>query len=71
MPLFAIIFGEIIGALAHPDPDYVRSETDRFSLYFVIAGILVGTATFLQVYIKRNYKYVGISILTFYNNCIN
>lgn len=49
MPLFAIIFGEMIGALAHPDPEYVRSEADQYSLYFLIAGILVGVATFLQV----------------------
>lgn len=49
MPLFAIIFGEIIGVLSHPDPDHVRTEANMFSLYFVLAGILVGIATFLQV----------------------
>lgn len=50
MPLFAIIFGEIVGVLTADDPDFIRSETDRYSLYFVLAGIMVGAATFLQVH---------------------
>lgn len=49
MPLFAILFGEIVGVLAEPDPETVRSETNMYSLYFVLTGILVGGATFLQV----------------------
>lgn len=49
MPLFGIIFGEIVGVLSHPDPEVVRAETNMYSLFFVIAGILTGGATFLQV----------------------
>lgn len=56
MPLFAIIFGEIIGVLSHPDPDHVRTEANMFSLYFALAGVLVGVATFLQVCKKLYYK---------------
>lgn len=50
MPLFAIVFGEVVGILSHPDHEYVRSQTNMFSLWFVIIGIGVGTATFFQVF---------------------
>lgn len=50
MPLFSIIFGEVVQILASTDADYVRSATNEYSLYFVLTGILVGTATFLQVH---------------------
>ncbi|XP_059608889.1 ATP-dependent translocase ABCB1 isoform X1 [Phlebotomus argentipes] len=50
MPLFALIFGEVVGALASDDNDQVRADANRFSLYFVIVGIVVGLATFLQIY---------------------
>lgn len=50
MPLFGILFGEIVGILSSPDPEYVRSATDTFSLYFVLTGIVVGAATFLQIF---------------------
>lgn len=50
MPLFAVLFGSILEVLAVRDDDeYVRSQTDTFSLYFLICGIVVGIATFLQV----------------------
>lgn len=50
MPLFAVLFGSILGVLAVRNDDaYVRSETNTFSLYFLICGIVVGIATFLQV----------------------
>lgn len=49
MPLFAILFGEIVGVLSLPDPDVVRSEANMYSLYFLLTGILVGGATFFQV----------------------
>ncbi|XP_061392040.1 ATP-dependent translocase ABCB1 [Musca vetustissima] len=51
MPLFAVLFGSILDVLAVKDDDeYVRSETNTFSLYFLICGIVVGIATFLQIY---------------------
>lgn len=50
MPLFAILFGEIVGVVALPDPKEVRSQTDMYSLYFVLTGILVGASTFLQIW---------------------
>ncbi|KAK9700678.1 ABC transporter [Popillia japonica] len=50
MPVFAVLFGSILGVLSHPDEDYVRSETNMYCLYFVIAGVVTGIATFLQLY---------------------
>ncbi|KAJ6632996.1 ATP-dependent translocase ABCB1, partial [Pseudolycoriella hygida] len=51
MPLFGLLFGEIVGVVAAPDPVYVRQQTDIYSLYFVLTGILVGAATFLQIWL--------------------
>ncbi|KAL1517855.1 hypothetical protein ABEB36_001563 [Hypothenemus hampei] len=50
MPMFAIIFGSILQVLQDTDEDYVRSETNKYVLYFVYAGILSFVATFLQMY---------------------
>ncbi|XP_030753782.1 ATP-dependent translocase ABCB1 [Sitophilus oryzae] len=50
MPIFAILFGNIVQVFDNPDHDYVRSETDKYSLYFVLAGVLAMVATFLQMY---------------------
>lgn len=50
MPLFGILFGEIVGILSNEDPQFVRRETDIYSLYFVLTGIVVGMATFLQIF---------------------
>lgn len=49
MPAFAVIFGDIMGVLGEPNEDTVRTETDRYCIYFVIAGVASGIATFLQV----------------------
>lgn len=49
MPLFAILFGEIVEVLSKPDADQVRREGNMYSLYFVLVGVLVGGATFFQV----------------------
>jgi hypothetical protein len=35
--------------MSNPDDQEVRDETDRYNLYFIIAGVSVGFATFLQV----------------------
>ncbi len=50
MPLFAILFGKLVGVVALPDENEVREKTDLYSLYFVLTGILVGAATFLQIW---------------------
>lgn len=59
MPLFAVLFGSILEVLAVRDDDeYVRSQTDTFSLYFLICGIVVGIATFLQVILHELHMYI-------------
>lgn len=50
MPMFALIFGELTNVLTLPDVKDVRSETDTYSLYFIIAGIVVGLSMFFQIY---------------------
>ncbi|ERL93338.1 hypothetical protein D910_10631 [Dendroctonus ponderosae] len=51
-PIFAILFGNILQVLQDIDsnPDYVRQETNKYCLYFVLAGVLSMCATFLQMY---------------------
>jgi ATP-binding cassette subfamily B (MDR/TAP) protein 1 len=39
--------------MARKDDDDVREGTDQYSLYFVIAGITVGLATFVQVSLQQ------------------
>nr|CAD7406895.1 unnamed protein product [Timema cristinae] len=50
MPVFAILFGDILGTLSLGDPQQVRSETNFYCLLFVVVGIVIGFATFLQIY---------------------
>ncbi|XP_053963436.1 ATP-dependent translocase ABCB1 [Anastrepha ludens] len=51
MPIFAVLFGGILEVLAaKDDPQYVRDNTNQYSIYFVVTGIIVGFATFLQIY---------------------
>ncbi|XP_014102285.3 ATP-dependent translocase ABCB1 [Bactrocera oleae] len=52
MPIFAILFGEILQVLAvRNNNQYVRDNTNKYSLYFLVTGIIVGLATFLQIYL--------------------
>jgi ATP-binding cassette subfamily B (MDR/TAP) protein 1 len=39
----------MLQVMASPDEDAVRDGTNEYSLYFVIAGVSVGIATFTQV----------------------
>ncbi|XP_016968073.1 ATP-dependent translocase ABCB1 [Drosophila biarmipes] len=51
MPVFAVLFGSILQILSVKDNDeYVRENSNQYSLYFLIAGIVVGFATFFQIY---------------------
>lgn len=68
MPIFAILFGEILEVLAVTnDNTYVRENTNKYSLYFLATGIIVGLATFLQV--SKSESVVSIaSYSTKFNN---
>ncbi|KAJ9585114.1 hypothetical protein L9F63_020544, partial [Diploptera punctata] len=50
MPIFAVLFGDIIEVLSRPDEEDVRDDSNLYSLYFVIAGIVVGFSNFLMIY---------------------
>ncbi|KAH8233003.1 hypothetical protein KR026_002905 [Drosophila bipectinata] len=51
MPIFAVLFGSILQVLSIKDnDDYVRENTNEYSIYFLVAGIVVGFATFMQIY---------------------
>jgi len=39
----------MLQVMAESDADAVREGTNQYSLYFVIAGVTVGIATFVQV----------------------
>nr|CAD1918044.1 ABCB transporter [Chrysochus auratus] len=51
MPVFAVLFADIMGILDNPDKDYIKSESINFSLLFVAAGLVILFAAFLQVYL--------------------
>ncbi|XP_049765728.1 multidrug resistance protein homolog 49-like isoform X2 [Schistocerca cancellata] len=51
MPLFSVLFGDLIGTLGQDDPDKIRADTDYFSLLFVIVGVIMGFMTFIQTYL--------------------
>ncbi|XP_071446273.1 ATP-dependent translocase ABCB1 [Hetaerina americana] len=47
MPIFSIIFGDILGVLAEPNP---RDDANLYCIYFVVIGTIVGIATLIQMY---------------------
>ncbi|KAK5640086.1 hypothetical protein RI129_010897 [Pyrocoelia pectoralis] len=50
MPVYAIVFGDVMGVLAEPDDDYITSETNKFAIFFLIIGIVTGIATMVHTY---------------------
>lgn len=51
MPFFSIIFGSLIETMSLADPDQIRSETNVYSIYFLVIGIVAGLSAFLSVFI--------------------
>ncbi|KAG8222229.1 hypothetical protein J437_LFUL001427 [Ladona fulva] len=50
MPVFAIIFGDILGVLSKPTEQEVRDGSNIYNIFFVITGVVVGLATVIQMY---------------------
>ena len=48
MPVYAILFGEVLGVLKL-SPDEARTESVYYCSLFVVAGVTAGVAVFLQV----------------------
>ncbi|XP_022916896.1 ATP-dependent translocase ABCB1-like isoform X2 [Onthophagus taurus] len=51
MPIYAIVFGDVLMVLSNDDNEYVRTEGNKYSLYFLIIGIVSGLSTFFQWYL--------------------
>ncbi|XP_051171698.1 ATP-dependent translocase ABCB1 [Leptopilina boulardi] len=51
MPLFAILFGDVIGILSGPDAEEVRSQINKYCAWFVAAGIVIGVSNFAQIFL--------------------
>ncbi|GJQ81868.1 hypothetical protein Trydic_g9894 [Trypoxylus dichotomus] len=50
MPVYAIVFGDVMGIFVYEDPADVRNEGNKYSLYFLLIGIVCGAAMFFQWY---------------------
>lgn len=50
-PAFAILFGDVYGALALHDPDDVIQETNKICIGFLILAIVTGISLFLQTHL--------------------
>lgn len=48
MPVYAILFGEVLGILSKP-VDIARSESVFYAIMFLVVGVVVGLAMFMQV----------------------
>ncbi|OTF72759.1 hypothetical protein BLA29_004063, partial [Euroglyphus maynei] len=51
VPVFSFIFGEVLGVLANPDPDYILDQVLKYALIFLAMGIISGILQFLQQYL--------------------
>ncbi|KAB0792571.1 hypothetical protein PPYR_14530 [Photinus pyralis] len=50
MPVFSILFGDILGVLALPNDDDILTESNKYVIMFVVTGTITGIATILQIY---------------------
>ncbi|XP_052872874.1 multidrug resistance protein homolog 49 isoform X2 [Anopheles cruzii] len=50
-PAFAVLFGEMYGILSVADPEYVKEESNFYSLLFLMLGLITGLGTFFQTYL--------------------
>lgn len=60
-PAFAVLLGDIYGALSIPDPADVISSTNMICLSFIIVGIITAVSVFLQSYM---FNLSGVYITT-------
>ncbi|XP_068971412.1 multidrug resistance protein homolog 49 isoform X1 [Bombus flavifrons] len=49
-PAFAVLFGEVYSVLGLQDDEEVRNESVKFSILFLVVGVVTGVGTFLQMY---------------------
>ncbi|XP_060520775.1 ATP-dependent translocase ABCB1-like isoform X2 [Cylas formicarius] len=61
LPLYGLIFGDIVGVLVILDDELLREQSNQFCLYFLYLGIAIGIAMFIQFFA---FGYAG-EILTY------
>lgn len=66
IPLYSIVFGDIVGVLSDSDNDVIRTEGNKFSLYFFIIGVVTGFASLFQVYFIIIFDYFRIFMYNLY-----
>ncbi len=64
MPVYAVLFGEVLGVLAKPVEDG-RDDSVLYAWLFVGTGVIVGTAYFFQVcsFLERSIGPMNVPIL--------
>ncbi|XP_066148570.1 multidrug resistance protein homolog 49-like [Euwallacea fornicatus] len=50
LPLYGLIFGDILGALSNTNNEELREDANNYCLYFLYLGIASGIAMFFQIY---------------------
>ena len=50
MPVFAILFGDILGVLGYTNTQEARDASETYAIYFLLVGVAAGVAMFLQAF---------------------
>ncbi|KAK4872648.1 hypothetical protein RN001_014677 [Aquatica leii] len=50
MPIYAIVFGDILGVLASNDDDYISTKTNSFAIILLVIGVVTAIATLFQTH---------------------
>lgn len=50
MPVYAIIFGDVLQTLSEPDEEKAQSSANLYALAFLGIGLLAGISMFLQLF---------------------
>lgn len=49
IPIYAFVFGDVLGVLSSTDKNYINSQVLKYSLIFLTMGIICGILQFFQV----------------------
>ncbi|XP_045621631.1 ATP-dependent translocase ABCB1 [Procambarus clarkii] len=51
IPVYAVLFGEVLGTLSLADPAEARKQADFYALLFLMIGIVAAISMFMQAYL--------------------
>ncbi|XP_033224904.1 ATP-dependent translocase ABCB1-like [Belonocnema kinseyi] len=51
-PVFSVLFGDVVGELSEPDTDEIRSRTNIYCIYFLVAGAVIAVTNFAQIAVE-------------------